>query len=107
VHNVEAVQSAGFIWLFPLTFASSAFVQTSSMAGWLRAFADHQPITQVVDAVRGFLLGQPLGSAGWQAFAWCAGILMVFVPLSVSLYRRTTASWREQHHSLGFRRDLP
>jgi ABC-type multidrug transport system permease subunit len=101
------VQSAGFIWLFPLTFASSAFVQTSSMAGWLRAFADHQPITQVVDAVRGFLLGQPLGSAGWQAFAWCAGILMVFVPLSVSLYRRTTASWREQHHSLGFRRDLP
>jgi ABC-2 type transport system permease protein/oleandomycin transport system permease protein len=63
VRNVEAVQSAGFMWLFPLTFASSAFVPTSTMPGWLRAFADHQPITQVVNAVRGFLLGQPVGSA--------------------------------------------
>lgn len=91
VRNVEAVQSAGFIWLFPLTFASSAFVPPSSMPGWLRAFVDHQPITQVVDAVRGFLLGQPVGSSGWQAFAWCVGILLIFVPLSVSLYRRTTS----------------
>ena len=91
VRSVEAVQSAGFIWLFPLTFASSAFVPASSMPGWLQAFVDRQPITQVVDAVRGFLLGQPVGSTGWQAFAWCVGILLVFVPLSVSLYRRTTA----------------
>ncbi len=42
-------------------------------------------------AVRGFLLGQPVGSSGWQAFAWCTGILVVFVPLAISLYRRTTA----------------
>ena len=91
VRSVEAVQSAGFIWLFPLTFASSAFVPASSMPGWLQAFVDRQPITQVVDAVRSFLLGQPVGSSGWQAFAWCVGILVVFVPLSVSLYRRTTA----------------
>src|SRR5919112_2604788 len=91
VRSVEAVQSAGFIWLFPLTFASSAFVPASSMPGWLQAFVDRQPITQVVDAVRGFLLDQPVGSSGWQAFAWCMGILVVFVPLSVSLYRRTTA----------------
>ena len=91
VRSVEAAQSAGFIWLFPLTFASSAFVPTDGMVGPLRAFANNQPITQIVDAVRGFLLGQPVGSAGWQAFAWCAGILLVFVPLSVSLYRRTTA----------------
>jgi len=86
VRSVEAVQSAGFIWLFPLTFASSAFVPTDGMPGPLRAFADNQPITQVVDAVRGFLLDQPVGSAGWQALAWCVGILLVFVPLSVSLY---------------------
>ncbi len=91
VRSVEVVQSAGFIWLFPLTFASSAFVPASSMPGWLQAFVDRQPITQVVDAVRGFLLGQPVGSSGWQAFAWCIGILVVFMPLSVSLYRRTTA----------------
>jgi ABC transporter DrrB family efflux protein len=91
VRSVEAVQSAGFIWLFPLTFASSAFVRTDSMPGWLQTFADHQPMTQVIDAVRGFLLDQPVGSHGWQAFAWCLGILLVFITLSVSLYRRTTA----------------
>ena len=91
VRSVEAVQQASFVWLFPLTFASSAFVPSSSMPGWLQTFVDRQPITQVVDAVRGFLLGQPVGSTGWLAFAWCAGILVVFVPLSVSLYRRTTA----------------
>jgi ABC transporter DrrB family efflux protein len=91
VRSVEAVQSAGFIWLFPLTFASSAFVRTEDMPGWLQTFADHQPMTQVIDAVRGFLLEEPIGSHGWQAFIWCAGILLIFVPLSVSLYRRTTA----------------
>ena len=91
VRNVEAVQPASFVWLFPLTFASSAFVLTSTMPSWLRAFAERQPITQVVDAVRGFLLDEPVGSAGWQALAWCVGILLVFVPLAVSLYRRMTA----------------
>jgi ABC-2 type transport system permease protein len=48
-------------------------------------------MTQVIDSVRGLLLDQPVGSHGWQAVAWCLGILLVFVPLSVSLYRRTTA----------------
>lgn len=91
MRSAEAAQSGGLIWLFPLAFASSAFVPTSGMPGPLRAFANHQPITQVIDAARGLLLDQPVGSAGWQAFAWCAGILAVFVPLSVSLYRRTTA----------------
>jgi ABC transporter DrrB family efflux protein len=88
MRSTEAVQSAGFIWLFPLTFASSAFVMTNNMPGVLRAFANHQPITQVVDAVRAFLLGQPVGSHGWQALAWCVGILLIFIPFSVSLYRR-------------------
>jgi ABC-2 type transport system permease protein/oleandomycin transport system permease protein len=90
VRSVEAAQQAGFIWLFPLTFASSAFVPTSSMPGWLQTFADHQPISVVINAVRGFLLGRPVGSNGWQGLAWCLGILVVFIPLSVSLYRRTT-----------------
>ncbi len=91
VRSVEAGQSTGFIWLFPLTFASSAFVRTDGMPDWLRAFADPQPITQVVEAVRGFLLDRPVGSHGWQALAWCLGMLLVFVPLSVSLYRRVAA----------------
>lgn len=91
VRSVEAAQSAGFIWLFPLTFASSAFVPTSTMPDWLRVFADHQPITLAVNAERALLLGQPVGSDGWQAVAWCIGILAVFIPVSVSLYRRTTS----------------
>lgn len=91
MRSTEAVQSAGFIWLFPLTFASSAFVQTDNMPGVLETFANNQPITQVIDAVRGLLLDQPVGSHGWQALAWCVGILVVFIPLSVSLYRRVAA----------------
>src|SRR5205807_2399922 len=59
VRSVEAAQSAGFIWLFPLTFASSAFVPTQSMPSWLRAFAEHQPVSLIVNAVRGLLLNQP------------------------------------------------
>ena len=91
VRSVEAAQSAGFIWLFPLTFASSAFVQTSSMPGWLRAFAEHQPVTLVINTVREFILGKPVGAEGWQTLAWCLGILFIFVPLAVWAYgRRTT-----------------
>jgi ABC transporter DrrB family efflux protein len=91
VRNVEAAQSAGFIWLFPLTFASSAFVQTSSMPGWLQIFANNQPVTLVIDAVRGFLLGQNPGAHGWQALVWCLGILVIFVPLAIWAYGRRTA----------------
>ncbi len=91
IGSVEAVQSAGFIWLFPLTFASSAFVPTDSMPDVLRAFANNQPITLIVDTVRGLLLDRPVGPEGWQALAWCVGILLVFVPLSISLYRRVAA----------------
>jgi ABC-type polysaccharide/polyol phosphate export permease len=88
VCDVETAQSAGFVWLFPLTFASSAFVLTAKMPGWLRTFADHQPVTQVVNAVRAFSQGQPVGSAGLQALLWCIGILVVFIPLSVWAYDR-------------------
>jgi ABC transporter DrrB family efflux protein len=91
VRSVEAAQSAGFIWLFPLTFASSAFVPTGSMPNWLRAFAEHQPVTLVINTVRGFILNQPIGSDGWQALSWCLGVLIVFVPLAVWAYGRRTA----------------
>jgi len=91
VRSVEAAQSAGFIWLFPLTFASSAFVPTQSMPGWLRAFAEHQPVSLIVNAVRGLLLNQPAASTIWQALAWCTGILVIFIPLAVWAYGRRTA----------------
>jgi ABC-2 type transport system permease protein/oleandomycin transport system permease protein len=86
--TVEAAQSAGFIWLFPLTFASSAFVPVATMPSWLQTFAKHQPVTIFVDAVRALLLGKPVGAEGWQAFTWCAGILLVFIPLSIWTYGR-------------------
>ena len=91
VRNVEAVQSAGFIWLFPLIFASSAFVPTSSMPAGLRAFANNQPITHIVDASRGWFLGTPVHSHGWIAVLWCVGIIVVFVPLSVRVYRHAAS----------------
>ena len=91
VRSVEAAQSAGFIWLFPLTFASSAFVPTRSMPGWLRTFAEHQPVSLIVNAVRGLLLNQPDAATILQALAWCVGILVVFIPLAVWAYGHRTA----------------
>ena len=91
VNTVEAAQSAGFIWLFPLTFASSAFVPVKSMPSWLQAFAKNQPITQIVDATRGLILNHPDAHTIWVAIAWCVGILIVFIPLSVREYGRRTS----------------
>lgn len=87
--SVEAAQSAGFVWVFPLTFASSAFVPVLTMPGWLQAFAKVNPVTITVDAVRQLFLGLPSGTRVLQALAWVVAILVVFVPLSVSRYRRT------------------
>jgi ABC-2 type transport system permease protein/oleandomycin transport system permease protein len=84
--TAEAAQSAGFVWLFPLTFASSAFVPTSSMPDWLRAFAEHQPVTLIINSVRGLLLNQPDGTAIWQALVWCLGLLLIFIPLTFWVY---------------------
>ena len=90
--NSETAQLAAFPVLFPFTFASSAFVPVRSMPGWLQAFTVHQPVSQVVDAARRLMLGHnpALWSTGniWQALAWTAGMLVVFVPLAVRRYRR-------------------
>jgi ABC transporter DrrB family efflux protein len=69
--NAEGVQAFGFIAIFPLTFASSAFVPTSTMPSWLRAFTSHQPVTLIVNTARALLLDKPVGADGWQALAWC------------------------------------
>ena len=92
IGDEESVQAFGLIWLFPLTFVSSAFVPISSMPGWLQAFANHQPVTYVVNAMRGLALGEPysanLTSNLWWSVAWLAGIFIVFVPLAIRAYRR-------------------
>ena len=98
VRSVEVAQSAGFIWLFPFTFASSAFVNPVNMPGWLQAFVENQPMTHVVNAVRTQILGPaaarelliPEGSE-WKALAWLLAILVVMVPVAVRLYRRAAA----------------
>ncbi|AXB47642.1 ABC transporter permease [Amycolatopsis albispora] len=92
VRNAEGAQSANYIWLLPLTFASSAFVPTESMPAGLRAFADYQPITVIVDAVRGFLLDEPLGWRGWGAFAWCVALVAICAPIAVRKFQRRAMS---------------
>ncbi|HET9610613.1 MAG TPA: ABC transporter permease [Acidimicrobiales bacterium] len=86
--NGEAAQAAIFPMLFPLTFASSAFVDPSFMPGWLQVFADHQPVSITVDAARDLVLGQPVGWGVAASVAWSLGIVAVFGPLAVRRYRR-------------------
>lgn len=89
VKNVETAQVAGFIWVFPLVFASSIFVPVQSMPNWLQSFAKISPITVTVDAVRALVLGGAVNPALWQSLMWMAGILIVFVPIAIWKYRRT------------------
>jgi ABC-2 type transport system permease protein len=84
----EASQALGFIVIFPLTFISSAFVPVDSMPGVLQAFAEVNPFTIVVDAMRSLFLGAPAGNNVWGAFAWSIGIAVVFAVLSIQRYKR-------------------
>ena len=88
IGDEESVQAFGLIWLFPLTFVSSAFVPIESMPGWMQAFANNQPVTYVVNAMRAMALGGPIAADLWKSIAWIAGIFIVFVPLAVRAYRR-------------------
>ena len=92
VSSPEAANSAGFIAVFPLTFISSAFVPTQRMPSALRAFADVNPFTIVVNAMRHLWIGQPAGNYVWGAVVWALVIIAVFAPLAVARYRRTAAS---------------
>ena len=88
IGDEESVQAFGLIWLFPLTFLSSAFVPVATMPGWLQAFANNQPVTYVVDTMRALALGGPVAASLWKSLAWLAGIFIVFLPLAVRAYRR-------------------
>ena len=87
VSTPEAANSLGFIAVFPLTFISSAFVPVRSMPEVLRAFAEVNPFTITVDAMRSLWLGAPAGNNVWGAFAWSIAIIAVFAPLAVARYR--------------------
>jgi ABC-2 type transport system permease protein/oleandomycin transport system permease protein len=87
----EGANSVGFIAVFPLTFISSAFVPVASMPEPLKAFAEVNPFTVIVDAIRSLWLGAPAGNYVWGAFAWSVAIIAVFAPLAVARYRRATA----------------
>ena len=88
VRHAEAVHDAGFVWVIPLTFASSALVAVDSMPAGIRPLAEVNPVTNVADAVRALLLGNPAGDAVLQSLLWVAGLLAVFVPLAVRAYQK-------------------
>lgn len=89
--SVEAVQWLSFIFIFPLTFASTTFVPLESMTSGLRVFAANQPITHIVETIRALMLGTPMGNHGWMAVIWCVGILAVSIPVAAFLFKRRNA----------------
>jgi ABC transporter DrrB family efflux protein len=89
VKNPETAQSVGFIWVFPLVFASSAYVPTDSMPGAVQAFAEINPVTLAVDATRALTIGDgDVLAPALGTLAWLVGLLIVFVPLAVRAFRR-------------------
>jgi ABC-2 type transport system permease protein len=101
VRSVEVAQTAGFIWMFPLTFLSNAFVSTENLPGALQPIADWNPISSIVLSLRDLWGNAPSGIARGKGFpaehplflaiAWCAAILIVFVPFAISRYRKAAA----------------
>jgi ABC transporter DrrB family efflux protein len=86
--NSETAQVMSFPVLFPLTFASSAFVPVQDMPGWLQGFASNQPFSLVIFAVRALMTGGPTETYVVRSVLWIAGILVVLMPLAVRRYRR-------------------
>jgi len=87
----ESAQALGFVAIFPLTFASSAFAPPDSMPDWLQAFAENNPFSTIVDALRHLWLGAPAGNDVWGAVAWSVGLVLFFAVLSVNGYRKAVA----------------
>jgi ABC-2 type transport system permease protein len=88
--SVEGASAFAYPLIF-LPFISSAFVPTDSMPGPVRAFAEHQPVTSVVNAIRSLLGDQPLGDDLWTALAWCLGLVAVAYLFAMSVYRSKIA----------------
>lgn len=91
VSSPEAANGFGFTLIFPLTFISSAFVPVESMPTGLQQFAEYNPVSIFVDAMRALWLGAPAGNSVWASVVWAVALVAVFAPLSVARYRRTTS----------------
>jgi len=92
VKDPEAAQVAGFIWLFPLTFASSIFVPTATMTEeWLRVFAENQPVSVVANTVRDLMTGTVNPDEIVISLLWIAGIVAIFLPMAVWRYARVAS----------------
>jgi oleandomycin transport system permease protein len=90
VREPGTVQGVGFMILFPLTFGSSMFVPVDTMPGWLQSWVEVNPVTRLVEAMRGLMLGGDVAGPVTQSLLWTAGITAVFAPLAVRAYRRRT-----------------
>jgi ABC-2 type transport system permease protein len=85
--SVDGASAFAYPLIF-LPFISSAFVPTTSMPGPVRAFAENQPVTSIVNTLRALFTEQPVGSDIWAALAWCVGLLVVAVTFAGIIYRR-------------------
>ena len=92
VRDPESAGIGGLLAVIPLIFTSSTFVPVATFPGWLQAFANINPITVTVDALRALCPGGPTATAMWQATAWIGGLLAATVPAAVIRYRRTTTT---------------
>jgi ABC-2 type transport system permease protein len=92
IGSVEAANSAGLIWMFPLTFVSSAFVDPDTMPDWLRPVAEANPFTIVTDAARALYNGHPVGNDALWSILWSIGIIVVFATLSIRKFNNSTVA---------------
>jgi oleandomycin transport system permease protein len=88
VRTPGAVQGVMFALIMPLSFASNVFVSAATLPGWMQGFVKVNPITHLVAAVRGLFNGTPVGSHVWWTLLWCAGFVVVFMPLALRAYRK-------------------
>jgi oleandomycin transport system permease protein len=88
VKSPQSLQGFGFIVMFPLTFGSNVFVQTTTLPGWLQAWVKVNPVTALTEASRGLVNGGPVATPAWHSILWAIGITAVFAPLAVRRYRQ-------------------
>jgi ABC-type multidrug transport system permease subunit len=88
VKDVETAQVAGFVWVFPLVFASSLYVPIATMPSWLQVFAKVNPVTSMADVTRALLLGGQITPAIWKILSWDAALIALFAFLAFRRYNR-------------------
>jgi oleandomycin transport system permease protein len=86
--TAQGVQGIAFLVMFPLTFGSNIFTQTSTLPGWLQTWVEVNPVTALTTATRGLMLGGPVADAAVRTLLWAAAIFAVFFPLAIRAYRR-------------------